>query len=209
MPLTTCPDCGRELSTAAPACPHCGRPNAPVMAAPQMSAAPTAAAEQTLWRGSPSWLLLLGKLILLIVAAIVLPGIAFWADRRFLPDPQAMRVVWLILAALVVWRAVDIVLALVRIRATLYTVTSQRVIIESGIMEKKVEDIDLRYIDDTNFRQRIIERMLGIGSVTIVSSDKTTPMFVLRAIPDPRALRELIRARSYEVSQRQLFTRAT
>lgn len=26
MPLTVCPDCTREVSTAAPACPHCGRP---------------------------------------------------------------------------------------------------------------------------------------------------------------------------------------
>jgi Ca2+/H+ antiporter len=26
MPLTACPDCGREVSTAAPACIHCGRP---------------------------------------------------------------------------------------------------------------------------------------------------------------------------------------
>lgn len=26
MPLTPCPDCGRDVSTAAPACIHCGRP---------------------------------------------------------------------------------------------------------------------------------------------------------------------------------------
>ena len=26
MPLTTCPDCGREISSLAPACVHCGRP---------------------------------------------------------------------------------------------------------------------------------------------------------------------------------------
>ncbi|MBU2808563.1 zinc ribbon domain-containing protein [Acidithiobacillus ferrooxidans F221] len=25
--LTQCPDCGQSLSTEAPACPHCGRPN--------------------------------------------------------------------------------------------------------------------------------------------------------------------------------------
>lgn len=26
MPLIACPDCRREISDAAPACPHCGRP---------------------------------------------------------------------------------------------------------------------------------------------------------------------------------------
>jgi len=206
MPLTTCPDCGREVSTAAPACPHCGRPSAPAVAAPQPHAA---SAEQTLWRGSPSWLLLLGKLIWLVLAAVVLPAIVFWADRRYLPEPGPMRAVWLLVLALVVWRAAAVIIALIRIRSTLYTITTQRVMIESGIMEKKLEDIDLRYIDDTNFRQRIFERLLGIGNVTIISSDKSAPLTVLRGIPDPRSLRELIRARSYEVSQRQLFTRAT
>lgn len=27
MPLIPCPECGREISTAAEACPHCGHPN--------------------------------------------------------------------------------------------------------------------------------------------------------------------------------------
>lgn len=38
MPLVPCPDCGREVSDAAPACVHCGRPLASVSASP--SAAP-------------------------------------------------------------------------------------------------------------------------------------------------------------------------
>lgn len=29
MALRVCPDCGGKVSDAAPACPHCGRPNAP------------------------------------------------------------------------------------------------------------------------------------------------------------------------------------
>lgn len=176
--------------------------------APPPAAAATQA-EQTLWRGSPSWLLLLGKMIWLIGAAIVLPIVLVWANNRFLPDPKVMEVIWLVVAVVIVWRAIGVVIALVRIRSTHYTVTNQRVIVESGIAEKTVEDIDLRYVDETNFRQRLVERMLGIGNVVIISSDKVAPQFVLRGIPDPRGLRELIRARSYEVSQRQLFTRAT
>jgi hypothetical protein len=27
MPLVKCPDCGKEISSSAPSCPHCGRPN--------------------------------------------------------------------------------------------------------------------------------------------------------------------------------------
>jgi len=82
-------------------------------------------------------------------------------------------------------------------------------IIETGIVSKSVEDIDLRTIDDTNFQQRFLERLLGIGNVTIVSSDKVAPTYVLRGIADPRGIREMIRTHVYQVSQRQLFTRAT
>ncbi len=40
MSLTTCPDCGREISTLAPACIHCGRPNAQPSAVPMAVARP-------------------------------------------------------------------------------------------------------------------------------------------------------------------------
>ena len=100
-------------------------------------------------------------------------------------------------------------IALARIRTTLYTVSNQRVIIETGLTTKSVEDIDLRYIDDSQFQQSFIARVLGIGNVTIISSDKTLPIYTLRGIRDPRGVRELIRANAYQVSQRQLFTRAT
>jgi len=40
MALIPCPECKREISSAAPACPHCGFPN-PATAAPPVPAAPT------------------------------------------------------------------------------------------------------------------------------------------------------------------------
>jgi uncharacterized membrane protein YdbT with pleckstrin-like domain len=206
MPLTNCPDCGREISTAAPACPNCGRPNAPAVAPPQ---APVVTAEEKLWHASPSWLLLLGKIIWLAIVAIGLPALLAYANGRWITDLQAVRILWYAIAVVILWRVIIMLFAWARIRSTMYTVTNQRVIIETGIAEKKVEDIDLRYIDETNFSQRILERMLGIGNVMIVSSDKVAPRYVLHGIPAPRELRELIRAKAYEVSQRQLFTRAT
>src|SRR5947208_89965 len=87
---------------------------------PQKSTA-APAAEQTLWHGSPSWLLLLGKLIWLAVALIVVPAVLVWANNRFLPDPNVMRIVWIVVAAAIVWRAVGVAIAFVRIRSTLYT----------------------------------------------------------------------------------------
>lgn len=162
--------------------------------------------EETLWHGTPSWLLVFGKIIRAVLVAVILPLLDYFG-RDFLA-PYA-KIVWAVIALAILWQVVEVFVALVRIRTTIYTITTQRVIIETGITTKSVEDIDLRYIDDTQFRQSLIQRILGIGSVTIVSSDKTVPMYVLRGIPNPRNVRELIRTNAYQVSQRQLFTRAT
>ncbi|HEX9161102.1 MAG TPA: PH domain-containing protein, partial [Thermoanaerobaculia bacterium] len=96
-----------------------------------------------------------------------------------------------------------------RLRSTLYTITNQRVMIERGLLSKSLSEIDLRYVDDTQFYQGVFDRLLGVGNVTIISSDKATPVYVLGGVRNPRALREMIRSNSYQVSQRQIFTRAT
>ena len=83
MPLVTCPGCARQISGAAPACPHCGRPNPAAPPAPYRPApgAPAAAAAKA---GMPVWLIVLlvagGGFALVIVlgilAAIAIPKFA-------------------------------------------------------------------------------------------------------------------------------------
>ena len=188
---------------------------APSMTVPPAPSVP--ATEERLWRGTPSWALLFGKILRAALAAVVLPLILYlgydWLSA-YSPAIQEkhdmiFRVGWLITLAVVIVLGAEVLIALARIKSTLYTVTNQRVIIETGIVSKSVEDIDLRTVDDTNFQQRFLERLLGIGNVTIVSSDKVAPTYVLRGIADPRGIREMIRTHVYQVSQRQLFTRAT
>jgi membrane protein YdbS with pleckstrin-like domain len=187
----------------------------PSLSVPQGGMPPTT--EETLWRGTPSWALLFGKIVRAALAAVLLPLILYlgydWLSA-YSPAIQdkhdtIFRVGWLTTLAVVLLLAIQVIVALVRIKSTLYTITNQRVIIETGIVSKSVEDIDLRTIDDTSFQQRVLDRLLGIGNVTIVSSDKMAPTYVLHGVPDPRGLRETIRSHVYQVSQRQLFTRAT
>lgn len=177
---------------------------APTLSAPQPQQAPLP--EQTLWHGTPSWSLLIGKMLRAALVIVVLVAILYFAFDLL---AQYGKIGTLVVVAVAIWQVGAIVLAYARIRTTIYTVTNQRVIIETGLASKSVEDIDLRTIDDTQFQQSLFERMLGIGKVLIISSDKMAPQYVLRGIPDPRNMRELIRAQVYNVSQRQLFTRAT
>jgi membrane protein YdbS with pleckstrin-like domain len=214
MPVISCPDCGRDVSTLAPACPHCGRPS-PAAAAPLAAAVPaagTAFAEETLWRGTPSAVVLLGPLLVIVVAAVAIQLLARFAASRALDFEASERIIaigWWATAIVATILIIRVLMSLLRIRGTLYTITSQRVMIERGLVSKSLSEIDLRYVDDTQFQQGVLDRILGIGNVTLISTDKSTPTYTLRGIPDPRNLRETIRSHAYRVSQRQLFTRAT
>jgi membrane protein YdbS with pleckstrin-like domain len=209
MPVVTCPDCGREVSTMAAACPHCGRPSSPVGYAAPVAIPMT---EETLWRGSPSARVLVGKIILIVLTAILIPVAANFIASQTNDLEMSGRITeigWLIAAIAVFWQIVTFLVVMVRLQSTTYTITNQRVMIERGMLSKSLNEIDLRYIDDTQFFQSFADRLLGIGNVTLISSDKAFPTTLLHGIAKPREIREMIRARAYQVSQRQLFTRAT
>jgi membrane protein YdbS with pleckstrin-like domain len=212
MPVIACPDCGKDVSTMAPACPHCGRPS-PAGTVPITTAtARPPVAEETLWRGNPSAMKLIGRIVGIVLILIIVPLIFHYAARAtpdFERSENIRKIGWWITGLLVLVEAVRFFVALAHLRSTLYTITNQRVMIEKGLVTKSLSEIDLRYIDDTQFTQGVFDRMLGVGNVTIISSDKSTPVYVLQGVRDPRNLREMIRSNSYQVSQRQIFTRST
>ncbi|HWS70863.1 MAG TPA: PH domain-containing protein, partial [Thermoanaerobaculia bacterium] len=178
MPVIACPDCSRDVSTLATSCPHCGRPMA---AGPDVLPLASAiyeprpiAAEETLWRGTPSTIVLLGHLFWIALVLIVIPLLArFFADT----EPNAIRNGWGIAIVVALLLAIRLLFAYFRIVSTIYTVTNQRVMIERGLLTKSLSEIDLRYIDDSNFSQGAVERLLGIGQVTLISSDKSSPVY--------------------------------
>ena len=178
-----------------------------------MPAAPQAAIqEETLWRGHPSWTVLFGYIATIVVTLIGIPLLAYLIASNTADLEAHDRLVngaWFLTSILIVAEAIAFSFALLKLRSTIYTVTNQRVMIETGLLTKALSEIDLRYVDDTQFFQGVMQRMLGIGNVTLISTDKSTPVYVLRAVSDPRAVRELIRSNAYRVSQRQVFTRAT
>jgi uncharacterized membrane protein YdbT with pleckstrin-like domain len=90
-----------------------------------------------------------------------------------------------------------------------YRITDQRIVIESGVLSRQIEEIDMRNVEDLVFRQTLMERLLGIGDVTIVSADQTTGRVRLVGLEKPRELRELIRTTAYQATRGQLFTRQT
>jgi membrane protein YdbS with pleckstrin-like domain len=230
MALVACPECNQQVSTDAQSCPHCGKPLTRIAAAPASGPvvfAPGGAPgpEQTLWEGRPSIALVFGKLLGVIIRFVILLIIGYFAISMGLPALASLSsgaqsfveqnsgslqlgiIVVLFIVALPSMIALGS--AFVRVKNTHYKVTNQRVLIESGVLSRSLEEIDMRSIDDIEYQQPFLERIFGIGKVYIVSTDKVAPRLALLGIHDPRQTRELIRGAAYQVSQRQLFTRST
>lgn len=167
--------------------------------------------EQTLWQGTPSPTLLLPHILGILGVLVIVPlAVRFFAATMEEEKAAGMRTFgWWVVGISLILQLIAFMVAWIRLRSTSYTVTNQRVLIEQGIFTKTVDEIDLRYIADSQFFQSFFDRILGIGSVTLISSDANTPRYTLRSIKDPRGVREIVRAEAYQVSQRQIFTRST
>ncbi|HLO40101.1 MAG TPA: PH domain-containing protein [Phycisphaerales bacterium] len=80
-----------------------------------------------------------------------------------------------------------------RTRTTRYVLTNQRLRLETGIVARSIEEVELYRMNDSAVRQSFIERLLGVGTVWLQTSDERNPEITLRAVPNPAGLREDIR----------------
>ncbi len=222
MPLVTCPDCGRQVSSAAATCPQCNRPLGTPLVPP---AAGPVAAEEIAWEGVPSVKAMLGEIsntalfaIGLPIAAALLfaPGLSLISGlgrdmAHTVTDNRStlQTVITAAVVALVVLRLAKLAWHVAALRSHRYRVSNQRILIESGVLSKRIDEVDMRAVEDIEFRQGVFERLLGIGEIGIIAADKRMARFRLLGVENPRDVRELIRANAFQATQRQLFTRTT
>ena len=83
-----------------------------------------------------------------------------------------------------------------------YTITSERIQIRGGLLSKDHEDIELVRLQDIDFTQRITERMINIGDITLRSTDGSRPEVVLRNVSNPASVHEIIRRAMLDARKR-------
>lgn len=80
------------------------------------------------------------------------------------------------------------------VRATTeYRIYEDAIEVESGIFSKDIDHLQLFRVRDLGFHQSLLERILGIGTVTITSTDRSTPHLELRGITGAREVYESLR----------------
>jgi uncharacterized membrane protein YdbT with pleckstrin-like domain len=77
----------------------------------------------------------------------------------------------------------------------LYRLTTRRIVVETGVLSKRLEQIDLYRIADYTVDRPFGQRLLGTGNLLLRTFDKSTPELNVREIKtDVVALYEKLRA---------------
>lgn len=75
---------------------------------------------------------------------------------------------------------------------TKYAATKDKLIIKTGFFSTKEEEIRLYRIMDVTLNRSFGERIFKLGTIHVISSDKSTPHFDIKRIKDSKRVKELL-----------------
>ena len=75
---------------------------------------------------------------------------------------------------------------------TRYQLSEDRLFLSVGFLNIKDDEVLLYRVRDIDTQRSLWQRIFGVGTVTVMASDKTMPTLVLKNIKDPLMVKELI-----------------
>jgi uncharacterized membrane protein YdbT with pleckstrin-like domain len=134
--------------------------------------------------GHPSWLSmagLFGRGLLAAVAAGAVAGVITALSAAH------VQVGWVVIAVLAVFLILLAAGQIQRIQTT-YSITNQRLTIETGIFSRRLRQTRLERVQNVNASQSFAERILHIGTVDFDTAGEADYDFSFRGVGDPRGI---------------------
>ncbi len=75
---------------------------------------------------------------------------------------------------------------------TKYALSDDRLFLEKGLLNMNADEIQLYRVRDISLSISLWQRIFGMGTITIQSSDQTHPIMEIKNIVHPREVKELI-----------------
>lgn len=156
--------------------------------------------EQTLWQGGYSAKAMGGVWVSAAIASVALIVVALLYEA--LPPLIALAIV------VAIWIIAALVYAVRRLGIH-YELTTQRFIHQHGILSRRTERIEVIEMEDISFYQGPIQRILGIGTIDITSTDRSHPHLIMPGIAEVKTVAGLMDdVRRRERKRRSLHIRS-
>ncbi|MGE0760279.1 MAG: PH domain-containing protein [Pirellulaceae bacterium] len=170
---TFCPKCGWKLGSAPSTGPTSGHP---------LQRSGSDEAEEQLWAGGYSGKAMVGSWILGVIVSGGLIALAVLVPPSVLVAIGLLVLLWVLLLGTFLYRKFNI----------RYELTTQRFIHMTGVLSRRTDRLEVIDIDDVTVQQGMVERMFGVGTIKVVSSDRTHPQLVLIGIDDVKRVADTI-----------------
>lgn len=93
-------------------------------------------------------------------------------------------------------------LKIIKLKMTYYEITPDRIEWSRGLFDKRVDNIDMFRVVDLKMRRSFFDCIVGIGTVGLITTDKTDPEFIFKKIRHPRQLYDIIKEASLDADKK-------
>jgi membrane protein YdbS with pleckstrin-like domain len=90
---------------------------------------------------------------------------------------------------------------IVRLKMIYYEVTPDRIEWSRGILDRRVDNVDMFRVIDLNLRRSLIDCIMGVGTVGLITTDKSDPEFEFEKVRGCRVLYDAIKKASLEADR--------
>ncbi len=137
--------------------------------------------EQILYEGHPSWRAILDFYLKGILATAAICLIVALVTGLGDGGPSAGLVTIIALVGV----AATILIGFVRRVATSYTITDRRLHIKRGIVSRMIQETRLERVQNVNYHQTVVQRMLQVGDVDFDTAAGDDYNFVFNGVAEP------------------------
>jgi membrane protein YdbS with pleckstrin-like domain len=191
-----CRQCSAELPESSAFCNRCGaaQGDARPPVAPSAPPEPTAKGgramppEEPLWSGRYS-LRAAAQLWILSGAWIAL---VVWLYLRYV-ETSSQKLNLTVASVALLPAAWALCLGLYRKLTLRYRLTNHRLFTQRGLLGRDNDEVELIRVDDVSVHQNVLQRVFDVGTITVISTDSSSPRLLMEGIQQPMAVKEEIR----------------
>ena len=125
--------------------------------------------------------------LLVAVLAGVIAGLVTRATGRSVDVAIVAAAVLVVFVVMLVW-------GFVRRLTTTYTITNRRLTIHVGLLSSEMHETRLERVQNVRARQRVLERLLGVGTVDFDTAAGAAYDFSFRGVDHPRRIVRTVNA---------------
>jgi uncharacterized membrane protein YdbT with pleckstrin-like domain len=216
MQTKSCPFCAETIQAAAVKCRFCGEflntEKAKALEAEDpsdQSDLPDGilfAASPSLWGLAPA---VVKALVVLAVAWLLIKlPLESWANSMFalkLTANQAFAIGrYRVIAGFGLGVVVALILLLkaLRLKMIHYEVNADRIEWTRGILDRRVDNIDMFRVIDLKMRRSLLDCLVGVGTIALTTTDKSDPHFVFEKVRYCRDLYDAIKKASLDADRK-------